>query len=262
MQRFIAIMAALDRRLYRLERAVAGALFLAMVGVMFLSVAHRVFSREEGRLSLLLLRLLEHLALHPDPAQVHGAWSTILNLVLTWLFALLAMRTLRRPVALTWPQALARASLLTVGLAAAVALLLWALPNGLVWGPAVALALMLWVGFLGASMATYENKHLALEMGEKLWPRRAQPYVKGLAALVTAALCAVLGVLAQRSALLHHQAWLDNPLTGQLLPTEIPKWTVFLVLPYTFGVMALRFAGEGYRFLFKFEAPPPAEDRA
>lgn len=245
----IALLQNLNRRLFRLERMAAGALFLGMILLMFLSVAHRVFSREEGRLSLLLLKVLQNLGLQIAPGTVHGPLSLLLNVVLCWLFALLAMRTLRREPALTWPQSLVRATLVTLGLTGAIALLLFALPNGLVWGPALALGLMLWLGFLGASMATYEQKHLSLEMGEKLWPPRVQPYVKGLAAIVTGILCALLGILAFSSLRLHYQTWLANPLTGQLLPTEIPKWTIFLVLPYTFVVMSLRFLGQGVQFL-------------
>jgi TRAP-type C4-dicarboxylate transport system permease small subunit len=41
----------------------------------------------------------------------------------------------------------------------------------------------------------------------------------------------------------HLAGWTVNHLAGNLLPTDIPKWVVFLILPYTFVVMTLRFAG-------------------
>jgi TRAP-type C4-dicarboxylate transport system permease small subunit len=139
-------------------------------------------------------------------------------------------------------------------------LLLTALPNGLVWGPAVSLACMLWVGFLGASLATYDKKHLALEMADKIWPASWQRGVKSLAFALTAAGVALVLWLAWLSINDHYSAWLVNPLTGQLLPTEIPKWTVFTVLPWTFAVMTLRLLGEAVRVAIHVEEPPPAED--
>ena len=41
--------------------------------------------------------------------------------------------------------------------------------------------MMMWVALLGASMATYERSHLALEMGEKIWPQKWLRYVKAVA---------------------------------------------------------------------------------
>lgn len=257
---FVVALDRMDHGIYRAEQWVAGIAFGAMIGVMALSVAHRVFSREEGRLSTALLRILHGLGVAVEPATIHGPVGLCLNLALGYAFAWLVLRTRKADVALTPARALLWAVPLTLALAGAVWLVLALLPNGLVWGPAVALACMLWCGFLGASLATYAKKHLALEMADKIWPASWQPAVKGLAMALTALATGVLLWLAWLSIAAHYGAWQQNPLTGQLLPTEIPKWTVFTVLPWTFAVMTLRLTGEAGRIWLRIEAPPAAAD--
>lgn len=267
--RFGALLAAADRAVYAAERVLAGGLFLAMVLVMALSVIHRVFSREEGRLSTALLHIGRAMGHDLDPAFAHGSLSMGVQWVLAFLVALLAVRTRLAvkppadattqhadPPAPPWPRSLGLAVLVAAGLAASVWAVLALFPNGLVWGPAVALACMLWVGFLGASLATRDKKHLALEMGEKLWPARVLPYSKAVAALLTGLLCGFLSWLAWLSLQGHLTTWQVNPLAGQLLPTEIPKWAVFTILPYTFGIMALRFAIPGLAVLLRLQPAP------
>lgn len=233
----------LDHAVYRVERAVAGALFLFMALVMFASVLHRIYSREEGRLSSALLALLRALGFSPDPATIHGPVSAALNLAIAFGLAYGALRTMK----LARPPSRRRAAAMAAGIAAALGMfvkgILVALPNGLDWANVVALACMLWVGFLGASIATYEKKHLALEMGEKIWPPSLLPYVGGLAKVATAGLTVFLLYLAVISLRDHYAGWIVNHLAGNLLPTSIPKWAVFVIFPYTFVVMSLRFLG-------------------
>jgi TRAP-type C4-dicarboxylate transport system permease small subunit len=232
-----------DAALHRVERAAAGGLFLLMAGVMFASVTHRVFSREEGRLATIVGELLQACGVNLGKATLQGPVSLGLNLALTFGFAYAAFRTTKRAEPLGALRAGCYALLATLVLAGALELVLIALPNGLVWGPAVALSSMLWLGFLGASIACYEKRHLALELGERIWPARAAPFVRSFAMVLSAAFVAFLGALAFVSIQDHHASWLVNRLAGNLLPTEIPKWVVFLIFPYTFLVMTLRFLG-------------------
>jgi TRAP-type C4-dicarboxylate transport system permease small subunit len=239
----MAFLRRADQALYRAERALAGVLFLLMALIMFASVTHRVFSREEGRLAVIFGHLLATFGLVLKPETLHGQVSPLLNLTLTFVFARAAFRTTKRDQPLSEARSAGYALIATALLAGLVKLLLVLLPNGLVWGPVVALACMLWVGFLGGSIATHEKRHLALEMGEKIWPARVAPYVRSLAMLVTAVFALFLTALAVLSIRDHHASWLVNHLAGNLLPTEIPKWVVFLIFPYTFTIMTLRFVG-------------------
>lgn len=252
----------LDRLMYRGEQWLCGAIFVGMIVAMAANVLHRVFSRPQGRLSAALLAILDQLGAHPDPAMLHGPVSTALNLALGFGMAVLAMRTSQATRQWRWPKALLAAAGLTATGAAMVVLLLVALPNGVVWGPALALAGMLWTGFLGASLATYEKKHLALELADKIWPAAWQRPIKGLALVLTTALCALLCALAWVSLREHLATWLHDPQAGILLPTTIPKWVLLTALPVAWTTIALRFLGEGLRVLVGLEAPSVDQDVA
>ena len=56
-------------------------------------------------------------------------------------------------------------------------------------GPNMAVVLMVWVGFLGASLAAMERKHLAVDATERLLSGRAARLAKRFSALAAAAFC-------------------------------------------------------------------------
>lgn len=253
---------AVDRLIYRGEQWACGAIFVGMILVMALNVAHRVFSRPQGRLSAAVVGIAAQCGVALDLAFAHGALSLGLNLAIGFALALMAVRRGAATQGWPWPKSLAAAAGLTAGAAAAVWMLLAALPNGLVWGPTAAMAAMLWTGFLGASLATYEKRHLALEMADKLWPARAQRAVKGAGLAVTAALCLLLCWLAWSSLRMHVDTWMADPEAGTLQPTGWPRWLLLLALPLSWTVISLRFFGEGVRVALGIEAPEVAEDRA
>ena len=236
-----------DKGIHRAEKTVAGALFLVMAAVMIVYVLHRVFSRPEGRLSLAVLKIFGG-----NPATIHGPVSLALNLVLCLLVTYAMVRTIVREPQYPRGQAFGIALAATALLAALVKGILTFLPNGLIWGPRFALACMLWIGFLGASIATHEKRHLALEMGDKLWPAKVLPVVRALAMTCAAAMCAFLFILAWKSIGAHHAKWLLNRgAEGENLSSElqIPRWALLVVLPYTFAMMTVRFLLIGVRAL-------------
>jgi TRAP-type C4-dicarboxylate transport system permease small subunit len=217
-----------DHLLWRAERWLAAALFLVMVLVMFTGVSYRVAAREVAAASV----------------DGRGTLYTIGGVVLA--VCILAARTRRRNDGLTrsWLASLLIGTLAAVVAFGYVVAVLEVFPTGLEWAPNVALACMLWVGFLGASIATHERRHLALEMGEKIWPRRALRWVQALAFVAAAAMCVFLLALAWLSLKDHHASWSYNPLTSIVEATPIPLWLVFAIFPYTFVVMGLRFLAQ------------------
>ena len=95
--------------------------------------------------------------------------------------ALLAMRTRAvkgDEVRWSWPRSVAVAAAVTAALGGAIYGYTEQFPGGFIWAQKLALVMMIWVALLGASMATYERSHLALEMGEKLWPNKVLHLVK------------------------------------------------------------------------------------
>lgn len=196
------------------QRAVAIA--LAVMGVVvFFDVVHRVASRELSW-----------------PWRV--AWVVVGVLMVSGALQLRGQPSNAR----TWGLSVA----LIAGVWAGLRAFLFLLPNGLVWSQTLGLVLMLWVGVVGASMATREHRHLALDLGSKLWPKKLLPAVQGVGNIVTALFCLSLGILACVSIRDHFRDWSDTDGAGGVFPAlAIPKWIAYVGLPIGFSVMTVRF---------------------
>jgi TRAP-type C4-dicarboxylate transport system permease small subunit len=151
----------------------------------------------------------------------------------------------------------ARSLAISTALTGAISALVWLYtenyPGGFVWAQKVALVLMLWVALLGASLATYERAHLALELGEKLWPARWLHIVKAIAHGVTAAFCFGLVVWAIRILVDHF----DKETTVEPL-VWFPRWIALIVIPYAFIAISVRFLAQAYTVATR-QAKPPEE---
>lgn len=213
-------------RWYRAEQRFV-ALAMAVMGVIvFLDVVHRVASRPMSWL----------------------AKGIVFAVLWGFSYGALRLRGASKSAASLAPPASVGASLgaafaLTAGLYAFLWAFLTFLPNGLVWSQTLGLVLMLWVGIVGASLATHERRHLALDLGSKLWPKRALPYVQAVGNALTAAFCLALGLLSAWSLKDHWKDWQDTQGAGGVFAAlPIPKWAAFLALPTGFVAMAVRFA--------------------
>lgn len=217
-----------DRLLYRIERAVVAAMLAGMGVVVFFDVLHRV-SSHAGPLA--------------NPVVI-GITFTILG-----TFAVL-----------TRGGAMAPFKGLAIGIAVAAGqqIFVRSLPNGLIWSQPFALALTLWLGLIGASLAAYERRHLALDVGSRLWPAWLAPKVSATGHFVTAATCLFLLWLGVRSILGyeldgrevagHYAVWRESEgAAGKISGVDIPKWVVFLSVPYGMLALAFRFTLQGWR---------------
>lgn len=218
-----------DERIVRAERVVVAAILAVMGFVVFLDVMHRVSTRAGSPLN------------NPVIVTIVGA-----------LVATLAFRT--RGSAQALPKGLG----VGVVLALAQVGFVWLLPNGLVWSQTLALALTLWLGTMGASLAAYSKRHLALDIGSKLWPAAIAGKVAAVGHLCTAVFCVGLLFLAMRSLLGfdlsgshvpgHFDIWQESEgAAGTLSGTGIPKWMAFVSIPYGMAVLAFRFTLEAAR---------------
>ncbi len=236
-----------DLALYRAERALCITVLAAMVSLVGLEVIQRIFTRPGGnpsKMEELMLRILRH----PSGSWARDWAAPLMLLVFGFgvVYAALRQRTLKagesqpsRGVALLIAGA-------TTGVLGGLLYLLAAKVPSFSWPHGLALALMVWVGFLGASLATYDRRHLALEMGSKIWPKKWLPAIGGLSRLVTTAFCVFFAYLAWKS-MLGHKADDDRFLFGIQLfdipeePWRMPEWIAYAAIPYAFFVMSLRF---------------------
>lgn len=227
----------LDQKLYAFEKKAVGWIFMAMSGVVFVDVVHRIFSRSPGRLSVILKR--EDL----DQTVMPVVLSAVLLLL---CFGALKTRNTARAkkkqeATKKFPRLMGETIGLAIALVAIVGAFVKFMPSGLIWSPYFGLCCLLWVGLMGASMATYTGQHLQMEMGEKIWPKRLRPHVALVQGWVVGAFCAVIAVLGMLSVLDHLQDWRSAPGAGLIPSIDWPKWIVYLVIPYSFGMISFRF---------------------
>jgi TRAP-type C4-dicarboxylate transport system permease small subunit len=215
----IAALVRADGLLYRAERALAALLLASMGLVVFLDVAQRVSTRA-------------------------GSWLASPFAVGAVAFVLIALALHTRDA----EKLFIRAAVWTAAFVAARWFFLFLLPNGLVWSQTFALALTLWLGLLGASLAAHERRHLALDVGSRIWPPSLAPKIAAIGHLVTAGFCALLLVLGLRSVDAHWELWTSTEhAAGNLSGLPIPKWFPAGAIVYGMFVLAFRFFLEGVR---------------
>ncbi len=106
--------------------------------------------------------------------------------------------------------------------------------TGIVWGDILLRHLVLWLGFLGATVATGEGRHIKVELLTKFVPPKAQKILGILAALFSTVICALL----LQASLVFIDIGLDP---GSKLILNIPTVFFVVIIPIGFGLMAFRF---------------------
>jgi len=215
----------------KLEQRFCAACLAVMGTGVFLDVVHRVASRERG----LMTRLF-------GEAPWVAPMGTALGLAVTLLLVTAALRARGRPAgARTWGESAVITGIIYALLRAFLVLV----PNGLVWSQTLGLVLMLWVGCIGASMAAAERRHLALDLGSRLWPKKVLPYVQGVGHALTGLFCIVLTGLSVVSLRSHFGDYADTDgAGGTFVALPIPKWLAFTAIPLGFTLMAIRFLAQ------------------
>ena len=105
---------------------------------------------------------------------------------------------------------------------------------GILWGDMFVRHLVLWVGFLGASLATREDRHINIDalwrVLSKKWKRRT----KVLTNLFSALICLLLA----RAAFVFVR---DELSAGTTLFLGIPSWVLMSIILFGFSVITFRF---------------------
>lgn len=229
-----ALLAKLDAGWYRAEYTGVAVGFLAMAFVVFADVVHRVAAdpqwKTPGRMVALAIAFAVVGTLGAHTAS-RGAWS--------------------------WPKRIAAGLGASATVFAASALVVVAFPNGFIWAQTVALVMTLWVGFLGASMATRDGKHLKVDAAERLFPERVRPVVGALSDLTAALFCLFLAALAVRYCAFWYDALRESGgEAGRYEALPLPMFAAFAILPITFGTIGLRFVASAVRRLTGERRPP------
>lgn len=121
---------------------------------------------------------------------------------------------------------------------------------GIPWAEEVTVYATVWVTFTAASAAVGSNNHLTLDVRELVLAGRGLRWVERLASLIGLAYGVILAVVGVQLAWHAHRF-------GQFSSAlQLPIWIVYLVIPLSGMLMALRFADH----LFDGGAPACGED--
>jgi TRAP-type C4-dicarboxylate transport system permease small subunit len=102
------------------------------------------------------------------------------------------------------------------------------------WGDILLRHLVLWLGFLGATIATGENRHIKVDFLTKLLPSRLQkPF-----AVATSLFAAYICILLLYASVIFIQ---DGLTPGSTLIFNLPTAWFVIIIPVGYGLMAFRF---------------------
>ena len=110
--------------------------------------------------------------------------------------------------------------------------------TGLLWGDIFLRHLVLWVGFIGASLATRDEKHINIDALSRLAPEKSVPYIRFLVESFTIVVCIVLAKAAWNFVAYEME---DNSILFNVGETAMPAWIFQLIIPVGFGLIAFRF---------------------
>ncbi len=105
---------------------------------------------------------------------------------------------------------------------------------GLLWGDIFLRHLVLWVSFIGASLATKDNKHINIDLLSRSLKGRTQSF----AHLIIHLFSLFITLLLTNASL---NFVLSEKEFGSALFMDIPAWYFQVIIPIGFGLMALRF---------------------
>lgn len=108
------------------------------------------------------------------------------------------------------------------------------LSTGILWADIFLRHLVLWVGFIGASLATRESKHINIDILTRFVSKSKQVYFKIFIDLISAGVCLVLARAGYKFLSYEIEA-------GTTLFNDIPAWIFQLIIPVGFFLIGFRF---------------------
>ncbi len=117
---------------------------------------------------------------------------------------------------------------------------------GIIWGDILLRHMVLWVGFIGASLATKNNKHINIDVFKRLHKGTSQRLINLIINIVAALVSAYLAFAAYRFVL-------DEKEFESIIFNNIPAWPFQTIIPIGFALMSIRFIISGFNALIRQE---------
>jgi len=106
--------------------------------------------------------------------------------------------------------------------------------SGLLWTDLFLRQMVLWVGFLGASLAVREGRHISIDVLPQFLPARLKPFLKILVHFTAGMVCIFLTLAAWKFVEMEIEF-------NTILFLDIPAWMFQTILPYSFALISLRY---------------------
>ena len=113
---------------------------------------------------------------------------------------------------------------------------------GLSWSEPLVRYLVLWAGFIGASLATREGRHITIQVFRLRSSARGRRYLAAGSQICALVVCALMAWSAVK--FVH-----DDAQIGHRTFLDLPTWILESIIPLAFAVMSLRFLLQTIRTL-------------
>ncbi|MGA2315741.1 MAG: TRAP transporter small permease [Thermodesulfobacteriota bacterium] len=117
--------------------------------------------------------------------------------------------------------------------------------TGLDWGDQLLRNLVLWIGFIGATLATREGKHINIDVVSRWLPSLGKNVVTLFIHLFSFFICCLLTYAALK--FIKNEVQMENRTF-----LNISAWIPEMILPMTFGLMTFRFGLRSFKNLSEF----------
>lgn len=109
------------------------------------------------------------------------------------------------------------------------------LGGGILWIPPLLRVMVLWLGLMGALLATRSREHISIDLVNRLASKAVARWISVLTSAFAAAVCAIIAISASEFVGVAREF-------GDIAFGDIPAWPLQIIIPLSFGLMALRFA--------------------
>lgn len=118
--------------------------------------------------------------------------------------------------------------------------------SGISWSDVLVRYLVLWIGFLGASLATKDDRHLRIDTLSKIIPKKFIPVVEFLVYFGSIIVSIFLTVAA------YHYLLFSVESEKMVFSGAIPEWYLLVILPVGFGLIVFRYFIKLIEMLYRF----------
>ena len=119
--------------------------------------------------------------------------------------------------------------------------------TGILWNETLIRILVLWLTLLGALCATIDNRHIKINIFDRLVPRAFRPAWQSFLHLVSASVCFLVAYYSFGFVI-------EEYAYGEIAFGAVPVWLTESIIPFGFGLMGLRF------FIMIFTNLKPAKE--